>query len=55
MNFSIFTGFFVMKIGSILKAAVPVVVGMVIFAALIMIGVKNDIPGLKDLREAFDA
>jgi len=49
------TGFFVMKIGAVLKAAVPVVVGMVIFAAMVMIGVKNDIPGLKDLREAFDA
>jgi len=44
-----------MKIGTLLKSSMPVVVGMVIFAALVLIGVKNDIPGLKDLREAFDA
>jgi len=44
-----------MKIGAVLKSAVPVVVGMFLFVGAVIVAVKFDIPFIKDAREAFDA
>ncbi len=44
-----------MKLSAILKSAIPVVAGLVIFATLVKVAVDQDIPFIKDLRDAFDA
>ena len=44
-----------MKIGDILKSALPVVVGIVLFAVGVKFAADNDIPWVKDLRDAFDS
>lgn len=43
------------KVEGIIKAAIPVTIGVAIFALVVNFAVKNDIAWIKDLRDAFDS